>query len=187
MADQWDREIITNPNWEDHIQHFFTDGDIQCMDGMMDLDSFESVRFFARRIYGVTEAGTMPMGEPERRWSPNRLGTFYNWIKNGSPETKDDESVLEHLRFELNTEGGVRIRKNLASIDPSGDEMRQLKAAFEGIMNRAPGEPNSYFDVAGLHWYPWPATYCVHGEDLYNPWHRAYLLAFENALRSVPG
>lgn len=187
MADQWDTEFISKPNWVDHIQFFFSPRDVQCMEGSMRLDSYESVRFFARRIYGVTEAGTMPMGAPDRRWSEFRLRTFYNWIKNGSPRTAEDESILENFRIELNPGGAVRVRKNLSAIDPTGDEMAKLKAAFQGIMDRSPGEPNSYFDVAGLHWYPAPATYCVHGEDRYNPWHRAYLLAFENALRSVPG
>jgi len=187
MADKWDTEVISKPNWADHIHFFFNPGDVQCMAGRMQLDDYESVRFFARRIYGVTEAGTMPMGAPDRRWNEFRLGTFYNWIKNGSPRTADDESVLENFRIELNPGGPVRTRKNLNAIDPTGGEMAKLKAAFRGIMDRDPGEPNSYFDVAGLHWYPAPATYCVHGEDRYNPWHRAYLLAFENTLRSVPG
>ena len=187
MADQWDTEVIDKPNWVNHIQFFFTPGDVQCMAESMQLDNYESVRFFARRIYGVTEAGTMPMGAPDRRWNEFRLGTFYNWIKNGSPRTAEDESVLENFRIELGTGGPLRVRKDLSTIDPTGDEMVKLKAAFRGIMDRSPGEPNSYFDVAGLHWYPAPATYCVHGEDRYNPWHRAYLLAFENALRSVPG
>ncbi len=187
MADQWDKEVIEHPNWDDHIQHLFTRRDIHCMDGMMQLDTYESVRFFARRIYGVTEAGTMPKGARTRRWNKYRLGTFYNWIKYGSPKTSADEAVLQNFRLELNPGGDVRLRKNLSSIDPTGNEMAKLKEAFQGIMNRAPGEPNSYFDIAGLHWYPAPATYCVHGEDRYNPWHRAYLLAFENALRSVPG
>jgi len=187
MAEQWDTEVISYPNWVDHIQFFFSSGDVQCMAGSMRLDSYESVRFFARRIYGVTEAGTMPMGGPERRWNEFRLGTFYNWIKNGSPRTAEDESVLENFRIELNSGKAVRVRKDISNIDPKGEEMAKLKAAFKGVMDRSLGEPNSYFDVAGLHWYPTLATYCVHGEDRYNPWHRAYLLAFENALRSVPG
>lgn len=186
MPDQWDTEFIAKPNWVDQIQFFFTAGDIQCMSGMQ-LDRYERVRFFARQIYGATESGTMPKGAPDRRWNKFRLGTFYNWIKNGSPKTAEDESVLEKFRVELNPDGPVRVRKDLSTIDPMGEEMEKLKAAFKGIMDRSPGEPNSYFDIAGLHWFPAPATYCVHEEDRYNPWHRAYLLAFENALRSVPG
>lgn len=190
MADQWDTEVIPAPNWEEHIKFLFSDGDIQCMGNVgqrIRLDHFESVRFSARKIYGVTEAGTMPMGDPSRRWNEFRLGTFYNWIKNGSPRTGEDETVLEKFRLELNVDGPVRKRKDISKIDPNGEEMGKLKAAFQGIMDRDPGQPNSYFDIASVHWFPIPATYCRHGEDVYNPWHRAYLLAFENALRSVPG
>ena len=187
--EKWDREVIPAPNWEDHIKHFFSTVDIGCMQKVPErirLDHFESVRFSARKIYGATEAGTMPKGQPDRKWNEFRLGTFYNWISNGSPRTAEDESVLENFRLELTVGGAERKRKDLAVIDPNSEEMKKLKAAFRGIMDRNPGEPNSYFDIASVHWFPIPATYCRHGEDVYNPWHRAYLLAFENALRSVP-
>jgi hypothetical protein len=53
-------------------------------------------------------------------------------------------------------------------------------------MQRDPDDPNSYFALAGLHWYPEP-SHCKHHESRYNPWHRAYLKRFEDALRTVPG
>ena len=52
-------------------------------------------------------------------------------------------------------------------------------------MAKDPSDPNSYFVQAGHHWLPAP-LYCLHHVPGYNPWHRAYMLSFENALRSVP-
>ncbi len=188
MADIWDTEIIPNITWEDHIQHFFTDRDIQCMNGQgIPLGNYESVRFFARRIYGVTKAGTMPIGGVEVKWNEYRLENFRNWIANGSPLNAEDDSLLEGMRISLVQDQTFRVRKNLADIDPGSVEMDRLRDAFRGLIARESTEPDSYFQLAGLHWLPAPATYCVHGEDRYNPWHRVYLLVFENALRSVPG
>jgi tyrosinase len=52
-------------------------------------------------------------------------------------------------------------------------------------MQRDPTDPQSYFAVAGIHWFPEP-FYCVHHEPRYNPWHRVYVDKFEAALRAVP-
>jgi hypothetical protein len=52
-------------------------------------------------------------------------------------------------------------------------------------MERDPNDPRSYFTLAGIHWYP--EIYCMHHVDNYNPWHRKYMLEFEDALRTVDG
>ncbi|KDN87313.1 tyrosinase family protein [Kitasatospora cheerisanensis] len=52
-------------------------------------------------------------------------------------------------------------------------------------MARDANAPDSYFALAGQHGLP--QSWCLHHEDRFNPWHRQYLLNFENALRSVPG
>ena len=54
-------------------------------------------------------------------------------------------------------------------------------------MSRKPDDKESYFAIAGIHWLPGPEVYCRHHENGYNPWHRAYSIMFENALRSVKG
>ena len=46
-------------------------------------------------------------------------------------------------------------------------------------------DDNSHYKIAGVHGLP--DAYCLHHIPPYNPWHRAYLLAFENALRSIEG
>jgi hypothetical protein len=53
-------------------------------------------------------------------------------------------------------------------------------------MERAPEDGESYFVLAGTHWYPAPNE-CLHHEGKFNPWHRIYVTRFEDALRSVSG
>jgi tyrosinase-like protein len=75
--------------------------------------------------------------------------------------------------------GSPRIRKRIDRL--SEPEQETLKAAFEGLM-KSPDPRNNYRFWAGIH-----GRCCPHRCELFLPWHRAYLFAFENALRSVPG
>jgi hypothetical protein len=84
------------------------------------------------------------------------------------------------------TSTATRIRKEITAL--SAPELENLKTAFLGIMAKDVDitDPNCYFVQAGYHWLPGP-VYCQHHVPSYNPWHRAFLLSFENALRSIPG
>jgi len=55
------------------------------------------------------------------------------------------------------------------------------------MMARDYTDPQSYFAVAGTHWLPGPNFYCRHHDNSYNPWHRNYLLMFEDCMRTVSG
>jgi tyrosinase len=63
------------------------------------------------------------------------------------------------------------------------------QAAFREAITEAQkvGDDRGYQYWAGVHGLPLP-KYCVHGEELFLPWHRAYLYFFEKALQDlVPG
>lgn len=182
---------VASPTYLGNIKAFFSSGEIRCMSAQgIDLASYDGVRHHATDIYEQTKAGNMPLGGPA--WSAGRVQTFLNWIENG---------------FQLGTAapqqpipGGAaptpaaaapsaRLRKNLATL--SQPEIDRLKQAFRGIMALDPAgpdspvNPNSYFGLAALHGLP--RAYCMHHVDSYNPWHRVYMKAFEDALRAVPG
>ena len=173
-------EIVQNPTYMENIRLFFEPEDIACMRGNgIDLGTYEGVKFNALRIYFRTEEDTMPPPLLNRPWSEARKRTFYNWMKNDYPrgvvtsEPTDVELVA------------ARIRKNIASLENSDIEL--LKHAFSEVMKRNVDDPKSYFAIAGIHWLPGPNFYCRHHENAYNPWHRLYLMEFEDALRSVEG
>ena len=78
-----------------------------------------------------------------------------------------------------------RVRKDVTTL--GDDEVTALKQAFEGLMGRDqdPDADDSYYTIAGVHGRP--LLKCLHHEDRFNPWHRVYMKAFEDALRSVRG
>ena len=119
----------------------------------------------------------MPPGDP---WSTDMVETFLNWMTDGYP--KGIPSVTKPVTA-LAGSAASRIRKDVNSL--SGAELDKVKRAFEGIIAKDPSDQNSYFVQAGYHWLP-PPLYCQHHVPAYNPWHRAYLVSFENAMRSVP-
>lgn len=170
---------VSEPTYMEHIRTFFEDVDLDHMRDWfgIELGTYEGLKVHALRTYIRVNEGTMPP-DPARRWSPARVQTFYNWLKNGCPRGNVSPKTVPHP-----PQAG-RIRKNLTAL--SDDEAKLLKKAFRGIMARPEENPQSYFAIAGLHWLPGPDLYCRHHENAYNPWHRAYLQVFEDALRSVP-
>ena len=170
---------VENPTYMGHIRHFFEDRDIDCMRPRgIDLATYEGVKSNAVRVYVRTNEGTMPRSA-DRRWSEARVQTFYNWLKSSCPRGVAEPQPIP------SASSVQRTRQNLADVE--GSELAKLKKAFRDLMNRDDDDPQSYFALAGIHWLPGPQFYCRHHENAYNPWHRAYLLRFEDALRSVEG
>ena len=174
---------IEHPTYLQDIRFLFTPGDMGCMAARgIDLRTYEGVKINAQRIYFHVREGTMPPPSMGRRWPSEQVETFYNWMRDGYPRGV----APQHAALSAVQTAG-RVRYDLEKLDVNGPEIAKLRKAFEGIMARDPDDPTSYFAVAGQHWLPTPDVYCRHHENAYNPWHRAYLMTFENALRSVEG
>ena len=178
-----DDALVEHPTFIDHIKFFFDDDDAACMkeERGIDLKSYESVKSNASNIYFQVKSGHMPPQE-ERRWSENRVKTFRNWIIDKHPRGIEP---FDAGRFEVAfARADAPVRPNAASL--SDDEVKRLAGAFSTLMAREPDDPNSYFALAGIHWFPAP-TYCIHNQPQYNPWHRLYIDRFEAGLRTVSG
>lgn len=181
-----DDPVIAHPSYMADIRHFFRPADIACMKAKgIDLGTYAGVRSKATNIYEQTKAKNMPRGGPA--WSANRVQTFLNWIKDKFPigaATPQPTPTSTAIKAEA-----PRLRKNITALTPA--EVDLLKKAFSGIMALdptgpdSPVNPQSYFGFAALHGLP--NAYCMHHVDTYNPWHRVYMKAFEDALRAVPG
>ncbi len=146
----------------------------------LELGIYESVKQNADSIYSQVAQKKMPIGK--KPWDDEKIETFLNWMihgfQRGVPTIGRTENKLKRSK-------AVRVRKDLLQL--SEPELEDLIKAFEGIMALDINDPNSYFIQAGYHWYPGPDLLCQHHVNKYNPWHRAYLLGFEDALRSVEG
>jgi len=173
---------VANPTYIDDIADMFRPMDIGCMAGQgIDLDSYYGVKLNADRIYTKTREGVMPP-DAAGRWSDAKLQTFHNWIAQNYPH---GQTVRGQVQLMAKAAKSQRIRRDIATY--SQPEIDLLKTAFQGIMDLPPDDPNSYFQLAGMHWLPAPDVYCRHHENAYNPWHRAYIFHFENALRTIKG
>lgn len=180
---------VTNPTWYSDIRQLFTDTDINHMRSQgLDLSSYDVVKDNAMIIYGQVASGGMPP-PPEGPWPQAWVATFFNWINAGYPKGVNAPSANTLLMKAAaeSTTTATRIRKDITTL--SDTELTTLIKAFNGILAKDPTDPNSFFMQAGIHWLPGTngKFYCQHHAPGYNPWHRAYLLGFENALRSVEG
>jgi tyrosinase len=95
-----------------------------------------------------------------------------------------------------------RVRRSLTELQAAYDNgdkapLEALMRAWKGIKELPAGDPRSFFVLGGYHGEPfrgggWGSSaywggYCHHGNILFPLWHRFYLLALEDALRSIPG
>jgi hypothetical protein len=74
----------------------------------------------------------------------------------------------------------MRYRKNINCL--TADELHDLREALAAMYALPASDPNSFATIASFHGGP-PIAYCSHGAPGFFTWHRAYLMAFENALR----
>ena len=76
----------------------------------------------------------------------------------------------------------MRYRKNIDCL--TTDELHDLREALAGLYALPAGNPRSFAVQASFHGGP-PTAYCRHGAPGFFTWHRAEMLAFEDALRSI--
>lgn len=173
-------EFIENPTYLEHIRFFFDGIDLSHMlEKGIDLSTYEKLKGKSADVYLQVAPPTRNMPpSPQRKWDKNKVDSFRNWIQKGHPLGK-----IIPQKPKLNSV--ARVRKNCSEL--SSEEIEKLRTSFQGIMDLPNDDPNSYFYLAGLHWYPSDPPHCKHHEPRYNPWHRAYLQRFEDALRSIEG
>ncbi len=176
-------EVVAEPTYMGEIRYFFRPVDVEHMRAKgIELGSYEGVKTNALAIYAHTAPPNADMPpEPEAQWSAEKSQTFKNWIINGCPL---GSAVTQTAAVAAAAAAPAeRVRKNVASLSQA--EIATLRTAFEGLMNRAPSDPHSYFALAGEHWLP--HRWCAHHIDPFNPWHRVYINQFEEQLRSIEG
>lgn len=175
---------VANPTWYANIRGMFNPTDVSHMQRQgLDLTSYDDVKNSAGGIYSQVAAGSMPPGAP---WSADQVATFLNWISNGYPKGTPPPAPVSAMALgDSAVTTATRVRKEITAL--SQPELANFTKAFSAILAKEITDPNSYFVQAGYHWLPAGNLYCQHHVPAYNPWHRAYLLSFENALRSVPG
>jgi tyrosinase len=77
---------------------------------------------------------------------------------------------------------GLRKRENVAGMDSSHPMLRSYADAVQRMKDLPPSDPRNWVRQADIH-----ANNCPHGNWYFLPWHRAYLLAFEEICRDLSG
>ena len=180
--------IIAEPVWDNEVQYFFDEQDYNCMmhaengKRVIDLQSYSQVSDLSAKIYYYVYYKLMPMGKT--KWNQNKLFSFRNWLTHGCP--KDQTALDAHKEKEvaIASDTSLRQRKNVNNL--TKDEKEKLIKALQEIMDLDNDDPKSFYQLGGIHWYP-GNTYCEHHIHPFLAWHRAYILQFENALRSIKG
>lgn len=70
------------PSFEHDIRGLFRDEDVEAMEYVFDLHSYEDVRLNAELIHARLEDGSMPCDE---EWSAERVALFRAWVDAGAP------------------------------------------------------------------------------------------------------
>jgi hypothetical protein len=76
----------------------------------------------------------------------------------------------------------TRYRRNIDCL--SDDELHEFRETLAAMYQLPANDPNSFARLASFHGGP-PVGYCRHGAPGFFSWHRAYVNAFEDALRNV--
>jgi tyrosinase len=173
-------QVVKAPTYMADIRFFFSPEDVQHMAAKgIELGTYDGVKKHAQAVFAHTAPPDADMPpDPAPKWSAERSQTFKNWILNKCP--LGTATLPGPLSPRATSD---RLRRNITSL--TAQEIESLRKAFTGLMQRDPSDPDSYYALAGHHGLP--ETWCLHHENRFNPWHRAYLKVFEDALRSVPG
>jgi len=76
----------------------------------------------------------------------------------------------------------VRVRLDVATLQLNGPELRALRAAVDALKRLPGSDPKSWRSLANIH-----QDFCPHQNWFFLPWHRAYILYFEQACREASG
>ena len=174
--------IIAEPVWDNEVQYFFDAQDRSCMNWALDLGNYTQVSDLSAKIYYYVYYQLMPKGKT--KWNHNKVYSFRNWLTHGCPKDQTALEAFKENQAAIAKDTSLRHRKNIN--DVQGVEKENLIKALQGIMDLDNNDPKSFYQLGGIHWYPGD-TYCEHHIHPFLAWHRAYLLQFENALRSIPG
>ncbi|TNJ48066.1 tyrosinase family protein [Phaeobacter sp. B1627] len=185
--------ITAKPTWVDDIQGLFAapfwlppedrakvgQGWLGCMRGyLIDLADYDSVREWSVTIYDHLISRSMPLTDDTRQfWPLDALETFRLWVNQGwrrDAHAPFDEAP--RIPKPAVPRGKLRMRRDLAAM--SAAEIDDFRARLDDVMdigNPAPTAP----------WQKWAyihTNWCLHYQEAFALWHRAYLVYLENLL-----
>lgn len=182
--------MAITPNWQNEIAALFAEpywidegdrtqtgqGWIGCMNGYaLQLDDYSSIKASSVLIYDVLSSRMMPLGEAS--WPDEPLEIFRQWVNLGWPETAfSPVDPKERIAPPSERPLQIRIRRDIRSLSQA--ELDDYRMRLDDVMelwNTAPSSPGQIFAAVHGEW-------CLHYQEAFLFWHRAYLMRFEQEL-----
>lgn len=189
-----EKPIAKHPTWENQIKFLFSapywispEQDrlsigqrwMGCMSGyQIDLNQYDSVKQWAVLIYHQLYSRSMPLTIDERQyWPDEALETFREWINQGYRHTDTDPITTgEILPKPENGPVSLSIRRDIRSLSQAElDNYRKRLDDLFQVWNDDPQSPGQQFFAVHGNW-------CLHYQEAFIFWHRAYLMRFEQVI-----
>lgn len=184
--------IISGPSWTTEIAALFAApywiaGDpagigrqwAGCMGPYaVDLTSYDSVRTNAVLIYDALRSRWMPLGAtPAQHWPDAALEQLRRWVNEGWRRAPGDPVVpAERIPPPSERPHALRIRRDLRAL--SAEELDDFRARLDDALRVGDPAP----DAPGQQFFQIHGDWCLHYQEAFLPWHRAYLMQLERRI-----
>lgn len=151
----------------------------QCMSGFgLDLSLYGGVKVQAATIYHFLHSREMPLtSDPRQYWPDQALEQFRLWVNQGYRRSTADPIVeTETIPKPRLRPLMPRMRRDINSLSQS--ELDDYRMRLDDVMQVGSAAPTSPAQIyAAIH-----SDWCLHYQEAFLLWHRAYLLQFEQQL-----
>lgn len=170
-------QLFVVPYWIDPAQRTSTGQRwIGCMNGyQINLADYASVCQWAVLIYHYLHSRMMPLTpNPQEYWPDEALEMLRTWINQGFRMTEADPiNPHEILPKPRPHPENIRIRKDIRALTQAElDDYRMRLDDIAQVWNTDPASPGQVFCAIHGDW-------CLHYQEAFLLWHRAYLMQFE--------
>jgi tyrosinase len=150
-----------------------------CMkDYAVDLSDYDSVKAWSIRIYQYLHSREMPLTDDEtQKWPDDALELFRLWVNQGwRRDAADPFDRDERIPQPRPRPAPLRLRRDLRSLSQA--ELDDYRMRFEDAFQVADAAP----DAPGQVFFSIHGDWCLHYQEAFLLWHRAYLMALEQRL-----
>lgn len=150
-----------------------------CMRGYaVDLSDYDSVKAWSIRIYQYLHSREMPLTDDEtQKWPDDALELFRLWVNQGwRRDAADSFDRDERIPPPRPRPAPLRMRRDLRSLSQA--ELDDYRMRFEDAFQVADAAP----DAPGQVFFSIHGDWCLHYQEAFLLWHRAYLMALEQRL-----
>lgn len=144
----------------------------------INLSDYDSVREWTVTIYNHLASQNMPLTtDTSQYWPAEALETFRLCVNAGWPETADSPTDwADRIPAPETRENTLRIRKDISTL--SDAELNEFRARLDDRLRVSDASHDSPWQM----WAYIHTNWCLHYQEAFFFWHRAYLMYFEELI-----